>query len=185
MDRRLRNRYKVRLPFTLKNNGQEGVRGMTRNLSLLGISAFSFSPAVQLQSVQCLLNLPNQPQPLVAYGTVIRCEPLSVPHPDGTHEIGVFFKEFNGGGEAELSRFLRQILEEEHSAIQAGYRALKQRAVARRRRKELEMERKRKRRQERLRRKRLRLAKLKRQAAQKKPRGRPPKNRSLKKNAIA
>lgn len=175
-DRRLRNRYKVRLPFTLKNNGQE-IQGTTRNLSLLGISAYAFSPITQIQPVQCHLNLPSRNQPLIAHGTVIRCEALTDPHPDGSHEIGVFFKEFDGNGEAELSKFLQQLLQEEHSAIQAGYRELKQRVAARHRRKKLELERKRKRRVARLRRRKARLARLKRQQAHKRPRGRPPKKK--------
>lgn len=176
-DRRLRNRYKVRLPFTLRSDGQEVLQGMTRNISLLGISAYSFSSTAQLQAVDCVFNLPKHSQPLVAHGTVIRCEPTTPAHPDGTQEVGVFFKEFNGNGEAALSKFLRQILEEERSAIQAGYRALKQRVAARHRRKQLELERKKKRRRERLRKRRLRLARMKRLKAQKRPRGRPRKKR--------
>lgn len=170
-DRRLRARYRVRVPFTLKNDGQE-IQGITRNISLLGISAYSSSSITQVQPVRCLLAVPHRPQPLVAHGTVIRCEPLAQPLPDGTHEIGVFFKEFEGTDEAELSKFLYQLLEEERSAIRAGYRALKQRLAARHRRKRLEAKLKRKRKAARLRRKKLRLARLKRSVG-KKPRGRP------------
>lgn len=171
-DRRLRARYKVRVPFVLQSNGPE-VPGMTRNVSLLGISAYSNMPISGVQPVQCLLNLPDRSKPLVAYGTVIRCEPLREPHPDGTHEVGVFFKEFEASGENELLTFLRGVLQEEQSAIRAGYKALKERLAARRRRKRLEDGRKQRRRLERLRRKRLRLARQKRLAAKKRPRGRP------------
>lgn len=179
LDRRLRARYKVRVPFVLRNNGHE-VPGITRNVSLLGISAFSNTSVSGVQPVQCFLNLPNRQHPLVANGTVIRCELLREPHPDGSHEIGVFFKEFEGSGETELSKFLQQVLEEEQSAIQAGYKALKERLAARRRRRRLEERRKQKRRLERLRRRRLRLARQKRLAAKKRGRGRPRKQTSPK-----
>lgn len=156
-DRRLRTRYKVRIPFTLKANGQE-VRGMTRNISLLGISAYSSSSmSGATESVQCLLNLPETPAPLVAHGTVIRCEPLPEPHPDGSHEIGVFFKEFERDGEADLSRFLNRLMRQEQSAIQAGYKALKRRLADRKRRRRLQAEAKRKRKLLRLKKRRLRL----------------------------
>ena len=125
------------------------------------------------QSVHCLLNLPNRSQPVVAHGTVIRCEPLSEPHADGSHELGVFFKEFEGTDEQDLSRFLQQVLQEEQSAVRAGYKALKQRLSARRRRRQREETRRRKRRKERLRKRRLRLARQKRLAGKKRPRGRP------------
>ncbi|MBI3323517.1 MAG: PilZ domain-containing protein [Candidatus Omnitrophica bacterium] len=180
-DRRLRTRYKARVPFTLRGDGQE-VSGTTRNISLLGISAYSHSAVSQIQAVRCLLDLPQRPQPLVAHGTVIRCEPLEQPHLDGAYEIGIFFKEFEGGGEAELSRFLRRLQEDELSAIQAGYRALKQRLAARKRRKRLAALRKRRRMLKRLRRRRA-LERQKRLRQLKKPRrGRPPsKKRSRKK----
>ena len=174
VDRRLRNRYKARLPLTLKNNGQE-IHGVTRNISLLGVSAFSFSPSSQFQPVQCLLHLPHQVQPLIVHGTVIRSEPLSAPHPDGTHETGIFFKGFERGGEETLSKFLHQILDEEHAAIQAGYQSLKQRAAARLRRKQQEVKRKNKRRKERFQRKQLRLKKAPPRAS---ARGHPRKNPS-------
>ena len=173
-DRRLRARYKVRVPFMLRKNGQE-VSGITRNVSLLGISAYSNTSAGEVHPVECLLNLPNRPTPLIAHGTVIRSEALSDPHPDGSYEIGVFFKEFEGSGEAELSRFLQQVLQDEQSAIQAGYKALKERLAARRKKRQLEEQKKQKRRKERLRRRRLRLARQKRLAAKKRTRGRPPK----------
>ena len=178
-DRRIRTRYKVRVPFVLKGNGEE-VHGTTRNLSLLGISAYSDSSISQVQRVQCALNLPNSPAPLVAHGTVIRCEPMDQPNPDGSHEIGVFFKEFEGTGEFDLSKFLRQVSQDERSAIQAGYRALKQRVAARVRRKRLETLERRKRKLQRLRKRRLRLEKKKRLAAQRRKRKKqtsPPKPR--------
>lgn len=172
-DRRMRARYKVRVPFTLKSNGQE-IRGMTRNVSLLGISAYSDSPISQVQPVQCLLSIPTQQQPLVAHGTVIRCEPMSQPHPDGSHEIGVFFKQFETGAEVTLERFLESLLKAERSAIQAGYRALKQRAAERQKRKKQEAA-------EKSRRRRLRLARRKRRLAkQKKLAGLKRKKRALK-----
>ncbi|MBI3312214.1 MAG: PilZ domain-containing protein [Candidatus Omnitrophica bacterium] len=173
-DRRLRARYKVRVPFVLRKNNQE-IPGITRNVSLLGISAYASSSAGEVQTVDCYLNLPNRSQPLIAHGTVIRSEPLSEPHPDGQYEIGVFFKEFDGSGEAELSRFLQQVLQQEQSAIQAGYKVLKARLAARRRKKRLEEQRKQKKRRERLRKRKLRLARQKRLAAKKRGRGRPPK----------
>lgn len=167
-ERRLRARYKVRVPVVLRNDGQE-IRGFTRNISLLGASAYGDSSVSQVQSVQCVLNIPEKPRPLIANGTVIRCEQLPEPHPDGSYEIGVFFKEFQGQGEAELSRFLIQLQEQERSAIQAGYRALKQRLAAKRRRRRLELLRRRKRRQLRLRRRREALRRKKKS----RPRGRP------------
>lgn len=175
-DRRLRARYKVRVPFLLRDNGGE-VHGITRNVSLLGISAYSDTAVGRAQPVHCLLNLPNRPHPLVAHGTVIRCEPLGQPHPDGNHEVGIFFKEFEGSGEADLSRFLQRVLQEEQSAIQIGYKELKQRLAARRRRRRVEEQRRKKRRRERLRRRRLRLARQKRLALKKRRRGRPPKKK--------
>lgn len=161
-DRRLRTRYKVRIPFALKGNGQE-IRGLTRNISLLGISGYSNSTITGVvEPAQCLLNLPETSGPLVTQGTIIRCEPLSEPHADGSHEIGVFFKEFEGEGEADLSRFLHRLMREEQNAIQAGYRALKRRLAARRQRKLLEAKRKKKRQLLRLKKRRQRLAKAKR-----------------------
>lgn len=158
-DRRLRARYKVQVPFLLKSNGHE-VRGTTRNISLLGISAHSDSSVSQVQPVQCLLTLPEMARPLVANGTVIRCEPLSQPTPEGSHEIGVFFKAFEGSGETDLFRFLNRVLQEEQSAIQAGYRALKQRIAARKRRKKLEALEKRRRKLKRLKRRQAKKKKL-------------------------
>ena len=163
MERRLRTRFRVRLPFVLKNDGQE-VRGTTRNVSLLGISAYTDAPLSQVQPVQCLLELPKRSRPLVANGTVLRCEPLAEPHPDGPYEMGVFFKEFPGGGEPILSRFLDRLEREDEEAIKAGYRILQQRIADRRRKRHLEVQRKRRRRLARLRRRRLRLARQKRLA---------------------
>ena len=162
-ERRMRARYKVQVPFLLKSNGQE-TRGTTRNISLLGISAFSDSPLSQVQPVQCLLDLPDSQHPLVANGTVIRCEPLSQKLPEGSHEIGVFFKEFEGTGETDLTRFLSRVLQDEQSAIQAGYRALKQRMAARKKKKRMEALEKRKRKLKRLRRRQARLAKQKKKS---------------------
>ena len=183
-DRRLRTRYKVRVPFTLKSAGQD-VLGTTRNVSLLGISAYSNSSVPQIQQVQCLLDLPQRPQPLIANGTVIRCEPLVQPHPDGTYEIGVFFKEFPGQGESDLTHFLERVQEDEHSAIQAGYRALKQRLAARKRRKRLAALRKHRRLLKRQRRKRMLEREARRRKTLKVKRGRPPssKKRTRKKSS--
>ncbi len=157
----MRARYKVQVPFVLKSNGHE-VRGITRNISLLGISAHSDSSVSQVQSVQCVLTLPSFSQPLIAKGTVIRCEPLSEALPEGSHEIGVFFKEFEGSGETDLSKFLSQVLQEEQSAIQAGYRALKQRVAARKKKKKMEALKRKKRTLKRLKRRKDRLSKKKR-----------------------
>ncbi len=159
----MRARYKVQVPFILKGNGGE-VHGTTRNISLLGISAYSDSPMSQVQPVQCVLHLPESQKPLIVKGTVIRCEPLSQSLPEGSHEIGVFFKEFEGTGETDLIRFLTQVLQEEQSAIQAGYRALKQRVAARKKKKRLEALEKRKRKLKRLRRRKARLAKQKKKS---------------------
>lgn len=164
-ERRLRARFRIRIPFVLRSNGHE-VRGITRNVSLLGISAYTDAPMPQVQPVQCVLELPKQPKPLIANGTVIRCESLTQPHPDGPYEMGVFFKGFPEGGEPILSRFLDQLAREDREAIKTGYRLLQQRVAERRRRKRLEAERKRRRRLARLRRRRLRLAREKRLAAQ-------------------
>lgn len=170
-DRRMRARYKVQVPFLLKSNGQE-IRGTTRNISLLGISAHSDSPVSQVQPVQCLLTLPDYEQPLVANGTVIRCEPLPSPGQEGSHEIGVFFKEFQGTGEADLSKFLSNVLQEEQDAIQAGYRALKQRVAARKKRKKKEALEKRKRKLQRMKKRKAKLSKSKKKSSRKPTRSR-------------
>lgn len=159
----MRARYKVQVPFVLKSDGED-VHGTTRNISLLGLSAYSDSPISQVQPVQCVMNLPESQKPLIAKGTVIRCEPLSQSLPEGSHEIGVFFKEFEGTGETDLIRFLTQVLREEQNAIQAGYRALKQRVAARKKKKRLEALEKRKRKLKRLRRRKARLAKQKKKS---------------------
>ena len=165
-DRRLRTRFRIRLPFVLKNNGQQ-VRGTTRNLSLLGISAYTEGPLSLVQPVQCVLEIPSShSQSVVASGTVIRCEMLREPNPDGSYETGVFFKEFEANGESTLARFLEDITDQEQAAIKAGYRVLQQRIAARRRRKRLELARIKRRKLERLRRRRARLAKKKRLALQ-------------------
>ena len=161
LERRLRTRYRVRVPFTLKGANQP-VRGATRNISLLGISAYAESSLPQVQPVQCLLDLPSKPEPLSVDGTVIRCTPSQTPHPDGPYEIGVFFKDFQGTAESELMTFLIQVADQEQEAIRDGYKELKQRMAARKRKKRTEELRKQKRRKERLRKRRLRLAKEKR-----------------------
>jgi len=162
-ERRLRTRYRVRVPFVLKGADSQ-VRGTTRNISLLGISAYAESPLNQVQPVQCLLRIPSKAEPLAVQGTVIRCQPLEAPHADGPYEIGVFFKEFQGDAETELIKFLNQVVTEEQNAIKEGYRELKQRLTARRRRKRTEAARKPRRKKERLRKRRLRLAREKRRA---------------------
>jgi len=113
------------------------------------------------------MSLPDSQKPLVANGTVIRCEPLAQPSPDGSHEIGVFFKQFEGTGEGDLLKFLDRVLHQEQSAIQAGYRALKQRVADRKKRKRLEALEKRKRKLRRLKRRRAKLAKAKAKAKKK------------------
>lgn len=165
-DRRMRARYKVQVPFVLKTDGQE-IHGTTRNISLLGISANSDSPVSQVKPVQCVLTIPELQQPLVAHGTVIRCEPLPRPAPEGAHEIGVFFKEFQGSGETDLYRFLTHVLQEEQSAIQAGYRALKQRVATRKKRKRMEALEKQKRKLKRLKKRKEKLAKKKKKTSKK------------------
>ena len=90
---------------------------------------------------------------------MIRCEPLGTSVSEGSHEIGVFFKEFEGTGESALSKFLIQVLKEEQTAIQAGYKALKQRVAARKKKKKLEALEKRKRKLKRLKRRQARLTK--------------------------
>ncbi len=161
-ERRLRTRFRVSLPFTLKSDSQEA-RGTTRNVSLLGISAVIDSTFPQAQPVDCLLHLAASSKPIIAHGTIIHCDPLPEPTPEGSHELGVFFKEFEQNGESNLARFLEQMAHKEEAALKAGYRALKQKLAARKRRKRMEELKKRRRRQERLRRRRLRLAKLRRQ----------------------
>ena len=113
------------------------------------------------------MNLPEFQRPLIANGTVIRCEPLDPPNPDGSHDIGVFFKQFEGTGEGDLLKFLDHVLQQEQSAIQAGYRALKQRVAARKRRKQMEALEKKKRKLKRLRRRQAKLAKAKKKRARK------------------
>ncbi len=163
-DRRLRTRYKARIPFVLRNDGEE-IPGVTRNVSLLGISAYVNSSISHVQPVRCLLNVPPSAQPLIAHGTVIRCGSLPEPHPDGNFEVGVFFKEFEGSGEADLSEYLNRLREQEQTAIREGYHVLKQRLAARRRRKRLEMLQKRRRKLLRLRRRKKKLAAQKRAVA--------------------
>ncbi|MBI3318446.1 MAG: PilZ domain-containing protein [Candidatus Omnitrophica bacterium] len=153
-ERRLRARFRVRLPFVLRSDGQQ-IRGATRNVSLLGISAYGEGPLNQVQAVQCVLELPAGNNPVVANGTVIRCRPLQEAHPDGSYELGVFFKEFQQQGETALSKFLDRVSLDEREAIQEGYRALKQRLADRKRRKRLKERRKQLRRQRRLRKRRI------------------------------
>ena len=160
-ERRLRARFRARLSFVLKSNGTE-FRGTTRNVSLLGISAYmgeSLSPG---QSVQCVLELPSSmDSPIVVQGTVIRSERSSFQQPEGDHEVGVFFREFQEKGEGILLRYLRQIAREEQETVKKGYRVLRERIAARKKRKHLEALMKKKRRVERLRRRKKRLARQK------------------------
>jgi len=135
-ERRLRARFRVHLPFILKSNNQE-THGTTRNISLLGISAYTSSPIAVSQPVHCFLKLPQAPQPIVAGGTVIYCEPLPEAHPEGSHETGVFFKEFQDKGESTLAGFLERVRQDEQKAIKAGYRVFQKRLADRRRRKRL------------------------------------------------
>ncbi len=164
-DRRLRARFRVRVPFVLRGRGQE-MRGMTRNVSLLGISAYGDGPSPLAESTECILELSRQPlSTITAHGTVIRSEALPEVHPDGSYEVGVFFKEFEKKSESILSKFLGRVSASEEVAIQKGYLALKQRIAARRRRKLLEQRRKLRLRQERLRRRKRRLAKQKKRSS--------------------
>ena len=164
MERRNRMRFRVRLSFILRNDGQE-VRGTTRNVSLLGIAAYTVGSLPPAQPVECFLELPGHDKPLVAKGTVIRCTMLSETHPDGPYETGVFFKEFEGKGETTLTKYLEKIVRKEEAAIHAGYKAFRERLTARKRRRRLEELQKKKRRAQRLRRKRDRLARQKRKPA--------------------
>ena len=181
-ERRLRSRFRVRLPFTLQSNGQE-IEGTTVNISLLGISGYTSGPLTREQSVTCLLRLPEQQQPLVVHGTVIRCEQLPEPHPDGSCQTGVFFKQFpEPSAEAVLTRFLNRKAQEQQEALKAGYKALRQKLAERRRRKRTEAALKRRMRLKRLLRRRRRLAELKRKKLHPRRRGRPPKRRSARKS---
>lgn len=181
-DRRLRTRYKVRVPFTLKSNSEE-IQGVTRNVSLLGISAYSDSTISNSVPVQCALHIPHQQKPIIAHGTVIRCEPLPDRHADGGNEVGVFFKQFDGTQEQDLDRFLRKVLDDERLAIQAGFKELRQRAAARKRKKQRAVKVKQKKKEERLRKRRLRqLAKLR---AKKRGPGRPKGSKNKKKKSAA
>jgi hypothetical protein len=157
-ERRHRTRYRVRIPFTLKSSEKE-IRGTTRNVSLLGISGFSDGFMDTVQPIQCTLALTEGYGPLTINGTVIRCEPLSRPVGDGSHEIGIFFKEFPDKGEDQLEEYLQKVGHDEQDAIKAGYMLLKQRQMARRRKKRLEALRKRRRVQARLRKKKQALKK--------------------------
>lgn len=163
-ERRNRTRFRIRLPFVLKNNGQE-VQGTTRNISLLGIASYTHQPIEPARPVICLLELPHRPaNPVCARGTVIRCAPAAESHPDGSFETGVFFKEFDGEGETILSKYLHRILQREETAIRAGYKAFRKKIAARKRRKRYEELRKKKKRSERLKRKRQKLARSRRAA---------------------
>ena len=181
-DRRLRTRYKVRVPFTIKSNSEE-IQGVTRNVSLLGISAYSDSTITHSVPVQCMLHIPQQQRPIIAHGTVIRCEPLSERHPDGGNEVGVFFKQFEGTHENDLDSFLHKVLEDERAAIRAGFNELRRRASARKKKKIRVLEIKQKKREERLRKRRLRL--LEKMKAKKRGPGRPKGSRNKKKKSTA
>ena len=149
-DRRLRARYRVRLPFTLNIENQEPIHGLTRNISLLGISAYAQQPAQQVKPIETILELPNGNPSVSVTGTVIRCQPLEQPNPDGPYEIGIFFKAFREDGEARLSDYLAKVSSDEKAEILAGYRELKQRMAARKKKKQLELRRKKQRKLKRL-----------------------------------
>ena len=159
-ERRLRTRFRVRFPLTLKN-GSIQIQGMTRNVSLLGVSAYADGSLPQAQSVHCMMELPSESKTVAATGTVVHCEPLSQPHPDGSFEIGIFFQDFEERGESTLARYLEHISDKEETALKAGYRAFKKKIAARKRRKQLEAVKKRRRKQPRQRKKQRRLAKKK------------------------
>ncbi len=136
-ERRGKIRFRVRLPFTLRSNGLE-IHGATRNLSLLGIAGYSHTSLALGQAVDCQVEIPKALTPITAHGTIVRCDPLTEPNPDGTHELGVFFRTFDPNQETLLTRYLRKLSRAEESAIQAGYRAFQEKLKARRRRKRLE-----------------------------------------------
>ena len=169
-DRRLRTRFRVKLPFLLKGAEKE-VEGITRNVSLLGVSSYTKGPLPQGQPVQCILELPSESKPVIANGTIIHCETLAISLAEGSHEIGIFFKQFESTGESTLARFLEQISKKEETALRAGYQVLKKKLATRKRRKRLEALRKRRRRSARLRRKRQRLAQEKRRKERRRAKG--------------
>jgi len=158
-ERRLRTRFRVHLPFILKSNDKE-IQGTTRNISMLGISAYTHSPLGVSQLVHCFLKLPQASQPVVAGVTVVYCEPLPEAHPDGSYETGLFFKEFQDKGESTLAGFLEQVRRNEQKAIQAGYVVFQKRLADRRKRKRLKT-------LEKSRRKRARLLRKKKQLKKK------------------
>ena len=168
-DRRLRARFRVSLPLLIKGPHQE-IEGVSRNVSLLGVLAYAKGPFSQGDPVQCVVELPSESKPAVANGTIIHCETLASPVPEGSHEVGIFFKEFQERGESTLAKFLEQIAHKEESALKAGFQALKQKLTARKRRKQLEALQKRRRKQKRLRRRRQRLAREKKRLAAKRRR---------------
>lgn len=163
-ERRLRTRFRVQLPFILKDNEHE-IHGATRNISLLGISAYTDAPLGISQPVHCFLKLPKASQPIVASGTIIYCEPLAEPHPEGGYETGVFFKEFQNKGESGLASFLEQVRQNEQKAIKVGYIAFQKRLAERRLRKRLKALRQKQRKRARLLRKKRLLQKQKRKRA--------------------
>jgi hypothetical protein len=166
------------MPFTLKNDGEE-IQGMTRNVSLLGISAYSQTGIDQVQEVECHLQIPETSREIIANGTVTRCHPLQEPHPDGPFEVGVFFKSFEPKGELNLVEYLKAVSDKEQAEITVAYRELKKKLAARKRRKKTELLRKKKRRAERLRKRRLRLAAIaRRKKSGGKKRGRKPKKKT-------
>jgi hypothetical protein len=136
-ERRGKTRFRVRLPFLLKANGFEAP-GTTRNLSLLGIAGYTSTPLTLGQVVDCHLEIPKPALSIISHGTVVRCDALTEPHPDGTYEMGVFFRTFEPNNESLLTRFLNHLSREEDSAVQAGLRAFKEKIKARKRRKRLE-----------------------------------------------
>ncbi len=164
-DRRHRTRYRARLSVIVRNNGTE-ITGTTRNVSLLGVSALTNGPVLRGQPVQCKLELPGaEAFPLSVNGTVIRCEPAPAGETEGSHTVGVFFQEFEGRGESTLSKFLREVVQQERQIIKTGYKELKKRLEDRTRRKQLEELEKKRRRLARLRRRKLRLARQEKRAS--------------------
>jgi hypothetical protein len=132
-DRRLRRRQDARIPFVLSTEQGDEAHGFTRNVSLLGISGYTHAPFKEAQPVRCRLNIPGDPQPIVAHGAVIYCRPLSQPHPEGTYGIGVFFREFEGSGEAKLSTHLQELRQKEQAQLEAAYQDYKRHMAAKKR----------------------------------------------------
>lgn len=176
-ERRGRTRYRIRIPFTLKGNG-DPVQGTTRNISLLGISAYSKGPVDQVRPVDCCLEIPaSSGRQVIARGTVTRCHPMAHPNPDGSFEIGVFFREFRLEDEKTLTHYLESVSSKEQAEIATAYKELKKKLADRKRRKQAELRKKRLKRLARLRKKQWReadvrkkkLARAAKKAAARKP----------------